>query len=96
MADPPSDDFVTHRPSQKRSTLPADAQIECYMRLRDRGSYDLTIWEVDRSEMPQLRIVALRAQSIVTTSASVERVFSLGSLLCAKRQLAMGADRLSV
>jgi hypothetical protein len=65
------------------------------MGLCETGSYDLTIGEVDGPEMPQLRIVTLRALSILTTSASVERGFSIGSLPCAKRQPAMGADTVS-
>jgi hypothetical protein len=93
--DPSSDDFVTFRPSRKRPCVPAQVQVNAYLGLRETGDYDLSLWNSVRSEMVELRTVALKALSILTTSSSAERAFSVGALLCGDYQMAMAASTIS-
>jgi hypothetical protein len=95
MDDPSSDDFVTFRPSQMRPCVPAEMQVNAYLVLRETGDYDISFWSSVHSEMIELRTVALKTLSILTTSSSAERPFSAGALLCGDYQMAMSASTVS-
>jgi hypothetical protein len=94
-ADPPSDDFVTFRQRQVNPSISAAEQISSYLALRHTGQYGLDIWSTVRPEMVELRTVALKALSVLTTSASAERAFSVAALLCGPYQMAMSAATVS-
>jgi hypothetical protein len=93
--EPSSDTYLTNRPSDGSQWVAAERQVSTYLGARDTGLYDLDIWGPVNPDMVELRIVALKVLSILTTSSSAERAFSLAALLCGDYQMAMSALTLS-
>jgi hypothetical protein len=93
--EPSSDRYLTNRPSDGSQWVAAERQVSTYLGLRETGLYDLDIWGPVNPDMVELRIVALRVLSILTTSSSAERAFSIAALLCGDYQMAMSTLTLS-
>jgi hypothetical protein len=93
--EPSSGNFLDFPSSGRANHIGAEVQVSTYLGLRSTGAYDLELWSLVRAEMVELRIVALKILSILTTSASAERAFSVGALLCGDYQMAMSAATVS-
>jgi hypothetical protein len=93
--EPSSEIYLEFRPSEIAPWVPADDQVSTYLGMRETGRYDLDLWSSVTPMMVELRIVALKVLSILTTSASAERAFSVGALLCGDYQMAMSETTVS-
>jgi hypothetical protein len=95
--EPGSDDFSTYvqSASGQRPIVHPQAQIELDQRIRDSCQHPKEFWDRAPPELSQLSVVAHRLLGILTTSASVERVFSRARAVCTDYQLAQRQETMS-
>jgi hypothetical protein len=93
-AEPGSDDFVTYITSRSQPTSGAE-QLLLYAQIREARFHSRAFWTDPHPEMQQLAKVAIRVLSCLTTSASVERTFSIARAVCTDYQMAMTQETIS-
>jgi hypothetical protein len=87
--EPGNDDLHTDARASQTPTLPAAGQISLYAQIRGAGSHPRAFWLTAHQAMRQLAQVAVRVLSVLTTSASAGRAFSVGRKVCGDPQMAM-------
>jgi hypothetical protein len=90
-----SDDFLSLCGDGRIEILSAADQFDFYLKQRKSHRYKIDYWLHAPVEVDQLRIVAIKILSILTTSSSAERVFSIAGILCSDRQMAMTGETIS-
>jgi hypothetical protein len=87
---PPEGDYITYWPLAEEEVLAVEAQIERYDAIRTTGqAKPLAFWTTPPPELRLLASVALEVLSLLATSASVERAFSVARHICGDFQMAM-------
>jgi hypothetical protein len=94
-AEPDSDDFYTFRSTSQTEAASATDQISLYSQIRAVHFHSRSFWLTVRPELQQLTKVAIRTLSALTTSASVERAFSVARAICGDYQMAMTQETIA-
>jgi hypothetical protein len=95
VADPGSDDFITFRPSTGVAMLTAFEQTQHYNAIRTHREQPLRFWSQCPVELKPMSIVAIKILSLLGTSASVERSFSIARRICSDYQMAMKQETIA-
>jgi hypothetical protein len=93
--EPASDDFRTFFSLPIGNALDAGAQIRAYCELRRIRPHPRDYWRTCGPELTNLASIARRFLGALTTSASVERSFSLARAVCADFRLAMKPETIT-
>jgi hypothetical protein len=86
--EPGSDDFTSDVPSGPPGVGSPREQIDLDHRIRDSCQQSRDFWHHSQPELSQLSFVAFHLLGLLTTSASVKRVFSVARAICTDSQLA--------
>jgi hypothetical protein len=89
QGEPGSDDFCTYVTASQSPILNSHQQIATYAQMRDAYVRPISFWFPPPPGLRQPSAIAIRILGLLTTSASVERVFSAARWLCADDHLAM-------
>jgi hypothetical protein len=93
--EPGSDDFTTYVPTGRPDAVSPADQIDLYSRIRGSCEHAKDFWEHSPPEIHQLSLVTFRVLGLLTTSASVERAFSVARAICSDYQLAQKQSTVS-
>jgi hypothetical protein len=94
-AEPGSDDFCSYINASRTQTISPADQIVIYGGIRAAQFHVREFWRTASPEIQRLAKVAIRVLSSLTTSASVERSFSIARQLCGDSRMAMKQDTIS-
>lgn len=86
--------FAGYKKRRRVDTTRPEAQLNNYLSLVTNQKC-LTFWETNRSSLPALYPIAIRALSVPATSAPVERVFSHGGIIMRPHRSRMKGNTLS-
>jgi hypothetical protein len=95
-SEPATGDYHTYCPISQIVSSPAEEQVNAYRRRRTSGHpLSLALWFNPTPEFKHLSSVALQILSLLTTSASVERGFSVARHVATDFQMAMRPETLA-
>lgn len=95
LSEPKSDDFTTYVASGPGYAVAPEQQIDLYKHIRSSCLHAKKFWCQAPPELTQLSDVAFRILGLLTTSASVERAFSVARAICTEYQMAQKQETVS-
>jgi hypothetical protein len=95
VGEPRSDDFHTHFTTSQSETLHPIDQITGCAEISDPRFHSKDVWLNTPLEVQQLKKVIICVLGSLSTSASVERSFSIARVVCGEYQMAMSQETIS-